>query len=243
MGASNPVLEARAGRWQRATNFLWDVIVIGGGITGAGIAREAALAGLSVILLEARDFAFGTSSRSTKMFHGGLRYLQKGEIRLVRESGIERERMLSLSPHLVKPLPFLLPVYRGMRWGLTTMSFAVWLYDVLAKVAPEERRRLLSRSEVLQREPHLSPEGLEGAVLYHEYLTDDARLTVTVVRSAMKEGAEALNRAEVTDLIVDGGRVKGVIVKDGETGQSHAVRGRVVVNAAGPWIEHIVDKD
>ncbi|GGJ05520.1 aerobic glycerol-3-phosphate dehydrogenase [Alicyclobacillus cellulosilyticus] len=234
--------EERGRMLSAAARQMWDVIVIGGGITGAGIAREAALAGLRVALFEARDFAAGTSSRSTKLFHGGLRYLEHGEISLVREGGREREGMQNLAPHLVRPLPFLLPTYRGMKYGRTAMGLAVWVYDWLAKVAPEERRKVLRAHEVLAREPDLAADGLTGGVLYHEYLTDDARLTLTVVKSAVALGAVAVNYAPVVDLVFADGRVAGVVVEDAAAGSGSrfTVRGKVVVNATGPWMEAVL---
>jgi len=221
----------------------WDVLIIGGGITGAGVAREASLAGLRVALVEARDFASGTSSRSTKLFHGGLRYLERAEFLLVREGGREREGMQRLAPHLVHPLPFLLPIYKSMKYGKFAMGTAVWLYDRLAQVEPGEQRVVLSRDEVLMAEPGTNPEGLTGGVMYHEYLTDDARCTVTVLRAAEQLGALALNYAPATELLYSQGKVVGARVRDDLTESVCDVRARVVVNAAGPWIETVLGWD
>lgn len=235
--------EARVLRLACLETGVWDLLIIGGGITGAGIAREASLAGLRVALVEARDFASGTSSRSTKLFHGGLRYLERAEFLLVREGGREREGMQRLAPHLVSPLPFLLPIYKSMKYGKFAMGTAVWLYDRLAQVDPGEQRVVLSREEVLTLEPATNPEGLTGGVLYHEYLTDDARCTVTVVRAAEQLGALALNYAPVTGLLYEDGKVVGAKVKDAESGRVHEVLAQVVINAAGPWIEDILTWD
>lgn len=221
----------------------FDLVIVGGGITGAGIAREASLAGLRVALFEARDFGSGTSSRSTKLFHGGLRYLERAEFLLVREGGREREGMQRLAPHLVHSLPFLLPIYRNMKYGRFAMGTAVWLYDRLAQVQPDEQRVVLTREEALAREPDISAEGLTGGVLYHEYLTDDARCVVTVLRAAESLGAVAVNYAPVTGLLYESGRVRGVHVRDALSGAQHTVRGTVVVNAAGPWIEGLLRED
>jgi len=237
---------ARSKRAERTACLVsqeWDLVIIGGGITGAGIAREASLAGLRVALLEARDFASGTSSRSTKLFHGGLRYLERAEFLLVREGGREREGMQRLAPHLVHPLPFLLPIYKSMKYGKFAMGTAVWLYDRLAQVEPGEQRVVLTADEVLAREPGTNPQDLTGGVMYHEYLTDDARCTVTVLRAAEQWGALSLNYTPVTGLLYDSGRVCGVTAKDAETGESMTVRARVVVNAAGPWIESVLGWD
>jgi len=235
--------DARARRLSYLETSVWDLLIIGGGITGAGIAREASLAGLRVALVEARDFASGTSSRSTKLFHGGLRYLERAEFLLVREGGREREGMQRLAPHLVRPLPFLLPIYKSMKYGKFAMGTAVWLYDRLAQVDPGEQRVVLSREEVLSLEPGTNPEGLTGGVLYHEYLTDDARCTMTVLRAAEQLGAVSVNYAAVTGLLYRERQVAGVTVRDAESGQQHEVRAQVVVNAAGPWIEDILGFD
>ncbi|ASS76617.1 hypothetical protein CIG75_17690 [Tumebacillus algifaecis] len=225
---------------ERLRQDVYDVIVIGGGITGAGIAREASLAGLRVAVLEAADFAAGTSSRSTKLIHGGLRYLAQGHVRLVREAGSERAVLRRLAPHLVEPVPFVLPIYRGMQHGKLTMATAIWLYDRLAGVVKKERRQVLSAAKLLQSHPHLSPHGLQGGVLYHEYVTDDARLTLATLQSASEWGAVVLNDCPVRNLLHADGKVCGVVAHDRVSGQPIVVSGRVVVNAAGPWIEDVL---
>ena len=227
---------------REAAGRLWDLIVIGGGITGAGVAREATLAGLTVLILEQADFAAGTSSRSTKIFHGGLRYLEHGELGLVRTGGRERERMTRLGPHLVRRVPMMLPVYHDSPYGLTTMSGAVWLYDRLAGVSRGDRRRVLDVAAVHALAPALRQEGLRGAVRYHEMVTDDARTTLTVLRAATAKGAVAVNYARVTNLLLDHGRVAGVEVLDGEepAARPYVIHGRQVVNAGGPWAETVL---
>ena len=235
--------DAREKRMAYMESATFDVLIIGGGITGAGIAREASLAGLRVALLEAKDFASGTSSRSTKLFHGGLRYLERAEFLLVREGGREREGMQRLAPHLVHPLPFLLPIYRNMKYGKFAMGTAVWLYDKLAQVDPGEQRVVLSPEEVLRLEPQTNPEGLTGGVLYHEYLTDDARCVVTVLRAAEELGAVSLNYASVTGLLYESGWVCGARILDPASGRSAEVRAKIVINAVGPWIEDILKMD
>ncbi len=233
--------ESRQQRIDYLANSPFDLLIIGGGITGAGIAREAALSGLHVALIEAKDFGSGTSSRSTKLFHGGLRYLEHAEFLLVREGGREREGMQRLAPHLVEPLPFLLPIYRSMKYGKFAMGTAVWLYDRLAQVAADEQRVILSIEEVLQSEPGLNEEDLTGGIRYHEYLTDDARCVVTVIRAAEQLGACALNYARCVGL-VEGekdGLIRGARVNT-EEGVEFAIRAKVVVNAAGPWIESVL---
>lgn len=224
------------GRLQAET---FDLIVIGGGITGAGIAREASLAGLKTAVLEAADFASGTSSRSTKLIHGGLRYLAQGHVRLVREAGSERAVLRRLAPHLVEPKPFLLPIYKGMQHGLLAMSFAIWLYDRLAGVETE-RRRVLNTKALQHHHPELAASGLRGGVLYHEYVTDDARLTLATMQSATEHGAVVLNDCKVEGLLTEPGKTSGVRAVDRVTGETFTVRGQVVVNAAGPWIEDVL---
>lgn len=236
-----PFARRRPDILRAAEGTVFDVIVVGGGITGAGIARDLSLAGCSVALFEADDFASGTSSRSTKIFHGGLRYLEKGDWRLVRESGREREWMARQATHLLRPLPMLLPVYRGERHGLTTVSLAVYLYDWLAGVSPAERRRVLTPAKTTDLVPFLRPEGLVGGVLYHEYVTDDARTTITVLRAALRAGAVACNYAPVVGLLREEGRVAGVVVEDAlAAGRRYTIRGRLVINATGPWSEEVL---
>lgn len=233
-------------RWlQEATQRQFDLIVIGGGITGAGVARDATLAGLSVALFDQQDFAAGTSSRSTKLFHGGLRYLERGEIRLVRHAGQERERMVALGPHLLHRTPMLFPVYRSARYGLSTVSAAVWVYDELAGVRAAERREVLSANAVVHAEPLVARPGLVGAIRYHEYLTDDARVTLSVLRSAVTLGARAISYAPVVGFLGDAGRILGVLVQDTDD-PGHApypIRATLVVNAAGPWAEAVMGLD
>ena len=237
---------SRAYRDRRAAHLEereFDLLIIGGGITGAGIAREAGLAGLSAALIEARDFASGTSSRSTKLFHGGLRYLERAEFLLVREGGREREGMQRLAPQLVQPLPFLLPIYKTMKYGKFATGTAVWLYDRLAQVAADEQRVVLTREEVLAREAGMSPLGLTGGVLYHEYLTDDARCVMSVLRAAERLGALAVNYLPAVRLLYRDGRVAGAAARDAFTGREVSVRAKVVVNAAGPWAEEVLRQD
>lgn len=217
-----------------------DLLVIGGGITGAGIAWDAALRGLKVALLEERDFAFGTSSRSTKLIHGGLRYLAQGEINLVREVGRERAILYRLCPHIVYPLQLLLPIYNGGQYSRWSTSIGLWIYDRLAGVLPEERRVMLSAGQTAKREPLLTQEGLRGGGMYVEYRTDDARLTVEVMKSAHRAGALIANYAKVSSLIYDdANRVCGALVQDLALNRVFTVRAKRVVNAAGPWVDTV----
>ncbi len=215
----------------------FDVLVIGGGITGAGIARDAALRGLHVALVERRDFAVGTSSRSSKLIHGGVRYLQQGDVGLVMEAAHERRVLRRLAPHLARPTPLLVPVHS--RGGYAKLSAGLWTYDRMARVLKDERNQMLSRDETLAREPALRPDQLYGAGMYYEYLTDDARLVLANIKSAAALGAVIANAAEVTGLIDAGGRLEAVRVRDALSGAEFAVRAKVVVNAAGPWVDAV----
>ena len=215
----------------------YDLIVIGGGITGAGVARDAALRGLSVALVERRDFASGTSSRSSKLVHGGLRYLQQGDVGLVREAATERYAVRRLAPHLARPVQMLFPIYS--RASYAKMSAGLWTYDRLASISDAERHRMLSRDEALALEPRLRAEKLYAAGLYYEYLTDDARLVIEVVKAAATLGAVVANYCAVEDFLFDGERLDGVVARDQLTGDAHEVRGRVIVNGAGPWVDAV----
>ncbi len=225
------------------TSETLDVFIIGGGITGAGILWDATLRGLRAGLVEMQDFAAGTSSRSTKLIHGGLRYLEQYEVGLVREVAQERSVLAQLAPHLVRPLPMLLPVLPGARHGTRTVAAGIWLYDRLAHVDISLRRRMLTAAEARIREP-LLPESVLGAALYYEYTTDDARLTLSVVRSAVAHGGFAANYAVAGDFRYDpAGKVTGVEVTDLESGRRYPVRARAVINATGPWSDRLRLRD
>ena len=216
-----------------------DVLVIGGGITGAGIARDAALRGMAVALIEREDFASGTSSRSSRLIHGGVRYLEHGYFALVFESSAERRRLLQLAPHLVRPLPFTWPVYRGARVPRWKLLAGLTLYDALALFRNVAMHRPLGPEGVLAREPALRKEHLTGGARYFDAATDDARLTLANALGAATAGTIVLNHATVTSLLLEGGTVHGAMVTDAETGRSVAARARVVVNATGPWTDAI----
>jgi glycerol-3-phosphate dehydrogenase len=221
-----------------ATQF--DVAVIGGGITGAAVARDAAVRGLSVALLEREDWAAGTSWRSTKLVHGGLRYLETGEVRLVFESLAERAILMKAAPHLVQPAEFLLPGYSGRGRPPWQMAVGLTVYDLLALGRAPWRHRRLSREQVVRRERLLeSPELVSGA-LYPDGRTDDARLTLENVLDAASLGAVAATRVAVEGLLRGaGGRIGGVSARDRESGRPISVRARAVVNAAGPWGDRV----
>jgi glycerol-3-phosphate dehydrogenase len=217
----------------------FDLLVIGGGINGAGIARDAALRGLSVALVERDDFASGTSSRSSRLVHGGVRYLEHGYLRLVFESSRERRVLLDIAPHLVHPLRFTWPVYRGARIPRWKLEAGLWLYDVLALLHNVGRHRTLGSRAILEAEPRLRRDGLAGGATYFDAATDDARLTIANVVDAVRLGAAALNHAEVTSLLFDRERAAGVTVRDRFTGATFEVRAAALVNATGPWTDTI----
>ena len=200
---------------QEAASTPFDLVVIGGGITGAGIALDAATRGLKVLLLEKHDFAFGTSGRSTKLIHGGLRYLKQLEFGLVKEVGSERAVVHSLAPHLVVPEKMLLPLYEKKGMGYWLASFGLKIYDWLAGVKPEDQRKMLTRPQTLRQEPLLKPDDVKGGALYAEYRTDDARLTVEIVKTACANGAKAINYCRVTGFLYNNARVAGVVANDG----------------------------
>lgn len=229
----------RSGIFNTAEKDIFDLLVIGGGITGAGIARDATLRGLSVVLVEARDFASGTSSRSTKLIHGGLRYIAQGELSLVREASRERAILRRIAPHLVHPLPMLLPA--TSLFELTKFKAGVWLYDKLGKVTKRERHKLWNGRRLKREEPLLSADIFAGAILYHEYLTDDARLTLANIRDAAARGARILSYARVDRLLFERGAAAGALVTSTLPGEDKTarVKARVVVNAAGPWVDRV----
>lgn len=225
----------RAGTLEALGRESFDLVVIGGGITGAGIARHAALRGLSVALLEAADFASGTSSRSSKLIHGGLRYLERGEINLVRKTALERKEIYKLAPHLAEPRWMVMPM-KG-RTKLYSLRIAVTTYERLGAVERRDGHRAWTGSTLAEEEPALERKRFPHALAYREYLTDDARLVLANMRSAAAAGAVVLNHAPVVGLLESGERADGVTARCALTGAEVAVRGRVVVNAAGPWVE------
>jgi glycerol-3-phosphate dehydrogenase len=222
---------------ERFANEQFDLLVIGGGITGAGVARDAALHGLSVALVERRDFAVGTSSRSSKMIHGGLRYLQQGDVGLVMEAANERRVLRRLAPHLARPIQVIVPVHG--RSGYATIRAGLWTFDRMARVLKDERNQMLGRDETLALEPLLRAEMVYGAGVYYECLTDDARLVVENIRSAAALGTAVANYTRVTGFLSEGGRLTAAVVHDAISGSAFPVRAKVVVNAAGPWVDAV----
>lgn len=216
---------------------VFDLLVVGGGITGAGIARDAALRGLKVALIERGDFAVGTSSRSTKLIHGGLRYLEMGDVGLVFEAVRERQRLLQLAPHLARPLSFVLPVQGHVKHSVLKLDIGLTVYDMLAAFAGVMRHRALRRGALLRMEPLLRADGLSGGVRYFDAMTDDARLVLANLRGAHAAGAVTLPRVTFCEPWLKDGRLVGAKVRDELSGEVLPVGARVVVAAAGPWTD------
>ncbi|HYL56836.1 MAG TPA: glycerol-3-phosphate dehydrogenase/oxidase [Gemmatimonadales bacterium] len=216
-----------------------DVLVIGGGITGAAIARDAALRGFRTALVEKGDFGSGTSSVSSRLIHGGLRYLEQYDLHLVLEASRERRVLLRIAPHLVRPLPFVFPVYRGARVPSWKLRCGLWLYDLLAAFRNVRIHRWLGRKATLRLEPGLRDKDLRAAGLYYDAQTDDARLVLATMRSAAQAGAHVANYAEVVSLVKPDGRVRGATVRDLLSGDTRTVRSLIVVNACGPWVDRL----
>jgi glycerol-3-phosphate dehydrogenase len=234
--------EIRGEAIRRLQSETFDLVVIGGGITGAGIALDAVTRGIRTALLERHDFAFGTSSRSTKLIHGGLRYLKQLEFGLVREVGSERAIVHRLAPHLVIPEKMLMPLSERSMSPLLA-SIGLKIYDWLAGVAPRYRRQMLNRAQTLRAEPLLQGDTVSSGAMYVEYRTDDARLTIELIKTAIDRGAVALNYARVIDFVYREDRLCGVRWKDEESGDSHELDAKVIVNAAGPWVDELRAKN
>jgi glycerol-3-phosphate dehydrogenase len=224
---------------EQASKEQQDLIVIGGGITGAGILLDAASRGMKAVLFEKDDFASGTSSRSTKLIHGGLRYLKQFDFKVVREVGKERAIAQRNAPHLVYPEPMLLPIVQGGSLGKVTARLGLFVYELLAGVKPEEKFKMLDKIQVLEKEPLLQQDDLLGGAVYTEYRTDDSRLTISVFKTAIQHGGVAVNHCKVLDLLKEGNQIVGVLVKEKSTGNNYEIRGKVVVNAAGPWVDDV----
>ncbi len=228
---------------EKLSSESFDLLVIGGGITGAGIALDGASRGIKTALIEKQDFASGTSSRSTKLIHGGLRYLKNFEFGLVQEVGHEREIAYRNAPHLVIPEKMLLPLVKGGTYGEMATSFGLFVYDMLAGVKMGEWRKMLSKEETLKEEPLLRSDILQGGGLYTEYRTDDARLTLEVIKTAAKSGAVPLNYLEAKNFIYENQKVSGVECEDVFTKKIIRIKAKQVVNAAGPWVDKVRAND
>jgi len=212
----------------------FDLLIIGGGINGCGVARDAAMRGLSVVLLERDDFGSGTSGRSSRLIHGGIRYLEQGQLHLVHESIRERQTLLRIAPHLVKPLAFTWPIYRGARVGKVKLSAGLLVYQLMA-VGRSRWHSSLNAAETLDREPCLRPTGLTGGAVYYDACTDDARLTVANAIAARELGAQIHNHTAVIRIVRDAGKAVGAVARSQLTGEEIELRGRVIVDATGVW--------
>jgi len=226
------------------TEEVFDILIIGGGITGAGLALDAALRGLRVALVEKRDFAAGTSSRSTKLIHGGLRYLEHFDFALVREGLRERAILAKTAPRLARPFPFIIPIYKNSRRNYDhplKMRMGLWLYDLLAGRYNFARHRRLSRDEALRLAPQLDPQGLKGAFLYYDAVTNDSRLVIEVIKTARARGAEIANYTRAAGFIKnENGKIAGARLCDELTGGEVECRARIVINATGVWMEETI---
>ena len=233
-----PLLTQREGLINRLSEPRhYDVAVIGGGATGLGVALDAAARGFSVVLIESHDFAKGTSSRATKLVHGGVRYLAQGNISLVREALHERTTLLANAPHLAQPLPFVMPSYK--LWESPFYGVGLKIYDALAGKAGLGATQFLSRSETLQLLPTVQAQGLKGGVKYWDGQFDDARLALALARTAARHGALLVNYCAATGLIHENGKLTGLHAKDQETGRTFELKAKCVVNAAGVWVDQL----
>jgi glycerol-3-phosphate dehydrogenase len=232
----------RAALWARASERAeWDLAIVGGGATGCGLALDAAARGFSVALFERADFAKGTSSRATKLLHGGVRYLAQGNVSLVREALHERAAVLANAPHLAHRLPFVMPGYRW--WEAGFYGSGLKAYDLLAGNRSLGATEFLSARQTRALLPNVRPDHLAGGVKYWDAQFDDARLALALARTAAAHGAVTLNHAPVTALLRESGQVRGVVVQDAMSGAEHRVRARCVVNATGVWVDDILDFD
>ena len=236
--------KTRSSNLQNMQDQVLDLLIIGGGITGSGIALDAQSRNLKTGLLEMRDFASGTSSRSTKLVHGGLRYLKQAAIKEVHEVGSERAIVYNNAPHVTTPLKMMLPFYEDGTFGPFTTAIGLDVYDRLAEVKHSERKYMLNPHDTLEREPYIKGEGLKGSGVYVEYRTDDARLTLEVLKKANDLGALIANYVKVTGLLYDADdKICGVIFKDLITEKTGEIHTKKVINATGPWVDEIRDMD
>ncbi len=245
MNQEQPAFSAlnRKSTFEQFSNETFDLLVIGGGVTGCGIALDAASRGLKVALVEQRDFASGTSSKSTKLIHGGLRYLKQLDFALVRETGTERAVVHRLAPHLVLPEKMLMPLIKGGTYGKWATSFGLKVYDILAGVKGDDRRKMLSKKQTMAMEPLLEGEGLKGGGYYAEYRTDDARLTIELIKTATGYGALAANYCKAEDFVYENEMICGAHCKDQISGENFVIKAKKIVSAGGPWVDRLRKKD
>ncbi len=227
----------------KAKSNTFDLLIIGGGITGAGIALDAVTRGLSVVLIEKQDFAEGTSSRSTKLVHGGLRYLQNYEFKLVHEVGREREIVYNNASHIVRPQKMMLPIIKNGSINKFMGFLGLTMYDYLAGVKKNERKKMLSKKETLKREKLLNNEILKSSILYYEYKTNDSRLTIEVLKKAFEHNATLLNYVKAESFIYQENKITGVKAKDILLDNIFDIKAKYVVNATGPWVDDLRKAD
>jgi len=233
----------RDSQLKAATQDIYDLVIIGGGITGAGIALDASLRGLKVCLLEKEDYASGTSSKSTKLIHGGLRYLKQLEFGLVRETGTERAIAHNNICHLVHPRDMLLPIVKGGSFNAFSAGLAISIYDILAGVTHGQRKKKLSKAKVTEVEPLLRTDFLKSGIQYSEYRTDDSRLTIELIKAAKRLGSVAFNYLETTGFENKDGKIHKVVCKDHTTSATITIQTKTVINAAGPWVDNMRKAD
>ncbi len=221
----------------------YDILIVGGGITGAGIARDASMRGYKVALIDKGDFASGTSSKSSKLVHGGVRYLELFEFGLVFEASRERRTLWQIAPHLVKPLPFLFPVYRDARWPAWMVNLGLWMYDGLSLFRNFKRHEMFSNREIARRMQGIDVGSISGGAHYYDGQVDDARLTLETIRSAHRQDATIASYVEVDELLKKNGKVVGVEAHDALRGEKVEIHARVVVNATGPWTDTLLQLD
>lgn len=229
--------------FEQTQGKIFDILIIGGGITGAGVALDASARGLSTILLEKDDFSEGTSSKSTKLVHGGLRYLKNFEIKLVRDAGKERAILYQNAAHIVYPQRMILPIYKGHLYGKMLTSFGLWIYDLLAGVESKYKKRTLNKRQTLERLPLLKSEGLKGAVEYYEYRTKDTRLVIENIKKSIEYGAIALNYAEVSKISKPKDEKVIVKVYDKVSKKEYNIEAKVIINATGVWSDEVLSKN
>ncbi len=235
--------KTRLANLQQLRQDVYDILIVGGGITGAGIARDAAMRGYKVALIDKGDFASGTSSKSSKLVHGGVRYLELFEFGLVFEASRERRTLWQIAPHLVQPLPFLFPVYRDARWPAWMIDIGLWMYDGLALFRNFKRHEMFSNPEIARRMQGIDVRNINGGAHYYDGQVDDARLTLETIRAAHRHGAVIASYTQVDALLKKDGKVVGVQAHDTRRGGTLDIHARVVVNATGPWTDTLLQLD
>ena len=227
---------------QKMSESEYDVVIIGGGITGAGVARDAASRGMKVALVEASDFASGTSSRSSKLIHGGIRYLENMEFHLVFEALSERALLFKIAPHMVHPLRFLLPLYKGSRVGMFKMGLGMWLYDALSLFRAPQLHERLSPKQSLERIPILEGKNLMGSYVYSDAYMDDDRLVIETLRSAQALGADQVSYVRATEAQFENEKIKSITCEDVLTGKKFTLKGKHFISTVGPWTDQLGER-